>query len=119
MADQPSALDLAEAHKLMQAQRFAEALTVYRRAVITAEDDPRAHIGLGVCLMKLRHWDQAISALRRGIELKPAYAEADARLFLAESLLAAGQKRKAVEQWKIIEGMTPTYPSHEKPQEEA
>ena len=113
------ARDLAEAAKLMQAQHYAEALTAYRRAVAAAQDDPRAQIGLGVCLMKLRHWDQAISALLRGIELRPAYAEADARLFLAESLLAAGQKRKALAQWKIVEGMTPTYPSHEKPMDEA
>jgi Flp pilus assembly protein TadD len=111
--------DLEEAEKLMEARCYAEALTEYRRAVAAAEDDPRAQIGLGVCLMKLRHWDQAISALTRGIELRPAYAEADARLFLAESLLAAGQKRKAIEQWKIVEGMPSTYPSHQRPMDEA
>jgi len=122
MADQvepPGSSELAEASKLMEAQRYSKALTAYRRAVKVAEADPRVQIGLGVCLMKLRHWDGAIRALTRGIELKPHYAEADARLFLAESLFAAGDKRKAIEQWKIAEGMPSTYPSHEQPMDEA
>ena len=63
--------------------------------------------------------DEAIKALAHGIELKPHYAEADARLLLAESFLAAGQKRTAIEQWKIIVNLASEYPSYEKPIDEA
>jgi Flp pilus assembly protein TadD len=108
-----------KASELAEAGDLSAALKEYRQAVNLAPDDARHWIGLGVCLNELRHWTEAIKALRKGIELKPHYAEADARLFLAEALLADGQKSEAIKQWKIVEEMEPNYPSDDLPMEEA
>jgi len=81
--------------------------------------DARYQISLGVCLLQLRHWDEAVKALSRGVELKPHYAEADARLFLAEALANAGDLARAQEQLKVVASMEPSYPSYDKPMAEA
>jgi uncharacterized protein HemY len=77
--------------------------------------DPRHWISLGVVLIGLRHWSEAVKALQRGIELEPAYAEADARLFLADALEGAGRMAEARRQWQIVVAMEPSYPSYEEP----
>lgn len=81
--------------------------------------DPRYWIALGVCLLKLRHWSQAAKALQQGIDLKPRYAEADSRLFLAEALVASGDRKRAGEQFEHVVGMKPSYPSYDRPIDEA
>jgi len=98
-----------------QSARVAEELKTAREAVKAEPSDPRHWIALGVVLLELRHWDESIRALRRGIELKPAYAEADARLFLADALEGAGRRKEARREWETVLQMEPCYPSHEEP----
>jgi uncharacterized protein HemY len=76
-------------------------------------------LNLGLALTKLRHWSQAVEVLTRGVALRPHYAEADARLFLAEALKSNGDRRLAREQLEIIASMEPSYPSYELPIDEA
>jgi tetratricopeptide (TPR) repeat protein len=107
------------ANDLKSSGNLPEALKLYRAVVDLDPSDPRYWLNLGFCLLELRHWAEAIRSLEKGIALKPAYCEADARLSLAEALEASGHLKKAVEQWKIVSKMEPTYPSHDKPIEEA
>jgi uncharacterized protein HemY len=90
-------------------------LQTARDAVSREPSDPRHWISLGVVLLGLRHWSEAVKALQRGIDLRPAYAEADARLFLADALEGAGRRAEARRQWQIVLAMEPCYPSYEEP----
>jgi hypothetical protein len=47
--------------------------------------------------------------------LNPHYAEADARLFLAEAYEKAGDILHAKEQWTLVSGMKGSYPSYDQP----
>lgn len=107
-----------EAQELEAAGKHGEAAGLYRE-LVRLEKDPRFHIAFGLCLQRLGHWHESARQLQRGIDLKPHYGEADARLFLAESLLKAGQKKKAIEQWKFVAAMRPEYPSYEAIADEA
>ncbi|MGW8248712.1 MAG: tetratricopeptide repeat protein [Acidiferrobacterales bacterium] len=95
------------------------AVEEFKNAIEEDATDPRYWISYGVCLMVLKQWDEAIEKLEAGINLKPAYAEADARLYLAEALLKAGRKSDAIKQLEFISRMEPSYPGYEKPIEEA
>ena len=101
-----------EASALEEAGEFAKAVRLYKQLVASSKD-PRHFVGYGVCLQRLGYWKESVAQLERGIELKPHYGEPDARLFLAESYLRAKQKAKAIQQWRIVEGMPPEYPSYE------
>ena len=90
-------------------------LAAARDAVKREPSDPRHWVALGVVLSRMRHWDEAVKALQRGVELKPAYAEADARMFLADALVGAGRRAEASRQWQIVVEMKPTYPSYDEP----
>ena len=98
--------------------QYSKAVSVYKQ-LVSEENDSRYYIAYGVCLQKLSHWKQSVEMLEKGIKLNPSYCEGDARLFLAESYLNAGNKKKAIEQWRIVEKMEPEYPSYEKVPNEA
>ena len=98
---------------------YPSALSHFKAAVKLDDSDPRYWISLGVCLMKLCHWREAVNSLKKGVELKPHYAEADARMFLAEALAAAGRIKEATKEWETVSGMVPTYPSYNAPIAEA
>jgi len=102
----------ARAEALQAAGKHGKAAAIYKH-LIKMSEDPRFYIAYGVCLQGLGHWRDSANNLKRGIDLKPNYCEGDARLFLAESLLKLGQKKKAIEQWKLVAGMEPQYPSYE------
>jgi tetratricopeptide (TPR) repeat protein len=102
----------AKAHELQTQGKYGEAVALYKELVKQAQD-PRFYIAYGVCLQALGHWQESVKQLQRGIDLKPHYCEGDARLFLAESLLQSGQRKKAIEQWKLVAAMEPEYPSYE------
>jgi hypothetical protein len=51
--------------------------------------------------------------------LKPHYAEADARLILAEAFESFGNVEQAAAQWRVVAQMQSSYPSRERPMEEA
>ena len=95
------------------------AVKEFKNAIEEDAGDPRYWISYGVCLMVLKHWDEAIEKLEAGIRLKPTYAEADARLYLAEALLKAGRKSDAIKQLEYVCGMEPSYPGYENPINEA
>src|SRR5512139_2086526 len=97
----------------------AKAMLHFKAASALAPEDPRYWVWYGDCLMKLQHWGEAVRVLRTGVDLKPAYGEADARLMLAQALLKHGDKNDAVAQLKLVAAMEPTYPSHETPIDQA
>ena len=107
-----------EAIALGEAGEFGKAARLYKR-LVAKSTDPRHLIGYGVCLQRLGHWEQSVVQLERGVEVKPHYCEPDARLFLAESYLRVKQKARAIQQWRIVEGMPPEYPSYEATAKEA
>jgi tetratricopeptide (TPR) repeat protein len=100
-----------EAQALEADGKHGKAAAVYEKLIKLAED-PRYYIAYGVCLQRLGHWEESVKQLQRGVDLKPHYCEGDARLFLAESLLQSGQKKRAIEQWKLVAVMEPEYPSY-------
>jgi len=83
----------ARAEALQAAGKHGKAAAIYKY-LIKMSEDPRFYIAYGVCLQGLGHWRDSANNLKRGIDLKPNYCEGDARLFLAESLLKLGQKKK-------------------------
>lgn len=95
------------------------AVEEFKYAIEEDASDPRYWISYGVCLMVLKNWEEAIEKLETGIGLKPGYAEADARLYLAEALLKAGRKADAINQLDHVSKMRPSYPDYEKPIDEA
>ena len=96
-----------------------DAVAAYRKAIHCDPKDPRPKIALGILLTNLGHMKEAIVELERGVELKPHYAEADARLFLADAYEKAKQIENAMAQWRIVENMDPCYPSYDKPMNDA
>jgi len=108
----------AKAQELSSQSKHREAAAIYKELVEQSED-PRFSIAYGVCLQNLGHWQESAKQLQRGIDLKPQYCEGDARLFLAESLLRLGLKKRAIEQWKIVAAMEPEYPTYEAAPNEA
>ena len=102
----------AKAQELQAQGEHGQAAAIYKELVAQSKD-PRFSIAYGVCLQHLGHWQESAKQLQHGIDLKPHYCEGDARLFLAESLLQLGLKKKAIEQWKLVAAMEPEYPSYE------
>ncbi len=95
------------------------ATKTYRQAIQCDPKDPRPRIALGRLLIAVGCPREAIVELQQGIELRPHYGEADARLFLAEAYEKTNDFPKAKEQWKLIEKMVPFYPSDDDPMKEA
>jgi len=108
-----------EGIRLKQAGDIPAAITCFRRAAELDESDPRYWVSLGVALSELHQWSEAVKVLTIGVGLKPHYAEADARLFLAEALKASGDAELARKQLEIIASMEPSYPSYALPIDEA
>jgi tetratricopeptide (TPR) repeat protein len=65
------------------------------------------------------NYAEAISLLEAGLAKKPHYAEADARLFLADVLERSGAVEEAIAQWQIVLRLEPSYPSRHLRMEEA
>jgi tetratricopeptide (TPR) repeat protein len=96
-----------------------QAVKSFRRAIQCDPKDPRPRIALGRLLQRMGHLKEAIAELKKGIALKPHYAEADARLFLAEAYEKAHDIAKARNQWKVVAEMESSYPSYDEPMREA
>jgi tetratricopeptide (TPR) repeat protein len=108
-----------KAVSLEQSGDLATASAEFARATELDGTDPRYWINRGVALLNLRHFAEAVRCLQIGIDLKPHYGEADARLFLADALWLAGRKREAEEEWLAVSKMTPSYPAYDNPINEA
>lgn len=104
---------------LQQQGRLPEAEDACARAVSLLKGDPRPLIALGNVQRLRGRYHVAIRSLEAGVALKPHYAEADARLMLAEALVGAKKLKEAADQWRIVAKMEPFYPSYEWPMEEA
>jgi tetratricopeptide (TPR) repeat protein len=62
---------------------------------------------------------EAITSFRSGLELKPHYGEADARLMLADAFERSGKIQDAITEWKMVAEMKGFYPSGDQPMIEA
>ena len=102
-----------------QQGEFEVAAKMYRKAIQLDTQDSRPLISLGECLTALERLPEAIQSYRAGIELKPHYAEADARLMLAEALERIDKIPEAISEWKRVAEMEGFYPSGEAPMIEA
>jgi tetratricopeptide (TPR) repeat protein len=103
---------------LMEEGKFSAAAP--RLAVLIAgANDARYYSTYGICLQKLGRWSESIPHFKKALDLKPAYCEADWRNMLAQSYIHDGQMLRAIEQWRIVAAMEPTYPSRDAPIDEA
>ncbi len=107
------------ASALQQQNKLKEACETARQAIRLLPGDPRPLLSLGYFLVMSAQYAEAIPFFEEGLNLKPAYAEADARLGLAEAFEKLGQIEKAIALWRQIIKMEPSYPSDEWPMEEA
>jgi tetratricopeptide (TPR) repeat protein len=105
---------------VLEKQGFVdEAIEAYQRAIRLLAGDPRPLIALGALQRSRGQYSEAINSLEAGLALNPHYAEADARLILAEAFERSGKIKEAIAQWRVVAQMRPFYPSHEKPMKEA
>ena len=63
--------DLQRGWALHQQRRCAEAESIYRRVLNTAQDNAAAWCYLGIALHDQRHYEQAVAAYRKALELQP------------------------------------------------
>ena len=111
----PAEVELKQGQECAAGGDHAAAIQHLKRATELDGADARCWISLGASLIQLRHWAQAVAALRRGVDLRPHYAEADARLMLADALIGAGQHVAARAQLELVASMQPFYPSYDRP----
>lgn len=104
---------------LEQQNKLEEACEAEHKAIQLMPSDPRPLINLGWILHLLGKNAEAVPYFEKGLGLKPHYAEADARLMLAEVYEQLGKMDKAITLWRQIIGMDSMYPSYEHPMEEA
>ena len=90
------------------------AVTLYEK-IIPNSSEARFLIAYARCLQELGRWKKSIPYLKRGVELKPHYCEAAARLLLANAYLQTRQIQQAVIQWRVVEKMPPEYPDEAEP----
>jgi len=103
----PTKLNLLEtqAQAAMQAQRFADAIPVFRQ-LTQARYEPSDWVALGVCLEKQQQLHEAIRAVDKALEIDPANGLA--HQFLATLLEQAGRSEEAAKHQK----MSSELPSH-------
>ena len=70
----------------------------YLRAIQLLPNDPRPLIAFGGLQHRLGQYAKAIQSIQAGLALKPHYAEADARLMLAEAFASANNLTQAATQ---------------------
>lgn len=90
----------AKAHEnlaklLFQSGRAEEALGHFDRAAALMPDDAGLHFNYGIALSRQGKLDEAVAAIRRGLELRPRHAQARALLAQLEASLPPGSPRGA------------------------
>jgi Flp pilus assembly protein TadD len=83
-----------------------EALSILER-LCAPRDNPRHLVAMALSLSNAGRVKEATSVLRTALSIRPPYQEGETRLLLAQSLLSAGDKPGAIEQWKIVAAMPP------------
>jgi Tfp pilus assembly protein PilF len=91
---------LASAHEALNQTEDAE--SAYRSAMSCDREDPRPQVALGRLLMNAGRSREAIGELEAALKLSHHYAEADARLLLAEAYETAGERSKSRAEWTRI-----------------
>ncbi len=104
---------------LRSQNKLKQACDTERKAIDLLPGDPRPLLTLGYFLVMAAQYAEAIPFFEQGLKLKPHYAEADARLGLAEAFERLGQIEKATALWRQIVKMDPFFPSEDRPMEEA
>jgi tetratricopeptide (TPR) repeat protein len=97
---------------------YAEAAPLFEQAARLNPEDPSAHNGLGNVQYALGHWDAAIQAYSRTVELAPTYTAAYHDLTLAyeakmkaDPAHAAQWCRKALAAWQKAYHLAPQDPT--------
>jgi Flp pilus assembly protein TadD len=90
----------AKAHEnlaklLFQSGRAAEALAYFDRAATLMPDDAGLHFNHGIALSREGRLDEAIAAVRRGLDLRPRHVRAQALLAQLEASLPPGSPQGA------------------------
>ena len=119
MVDRTNEQLFRTARELQESGDLPSAVTQFKTLIEKDDSDPRYWIAFAHCLIRLSHWRQAAKAFQAGIDRKPHYAEADARVAYAEVLLKLKETRMARKQLEHVLTMTPFYPSHDRPMNEA
>ena len=98
---------LAHANNLLSAGRPAEAQRELERFVAERPDSALGFTNLGIALALQGRVDDALTSLRRAVELDPSYAKA--WMHLAQTLDAAGKRGAAREAWSQLAALWPRY----------
>ncbi len=100
--DDPSSATLDIADRLEEQRRFGEAAMIYRRALETHPEDPRARHGLARCQVEFEQLDEAVESYEALMAIDPRYRDYTAALEYAEVLQRVGRGTDAT---GLLEGM--------------
>ncbi|MBE7444639.1 MAG: serine protease [Planctomycetia bacterium] len=100
--------DNAEVYRMLgmahfRLRHYAEAITAYKQAIAIKPDDARAYYSMGVTYGILGLYQEEAEAYRQAIRIKPDFAEA--HLSLGIVYLNNGDKKLALEEYKILRDM--------------
>jgi Flp pilus assembly protein TadD len=85
------------AYEMMAADRMAEAVELWRKAIVLDPDDPAAHFSMATALSKVGWQQKAVEQYRQACALDPRNAAWLASL--AASLAASGDMDAAIDSW--------------------
>ena len=100
-ASAPRNPDYAKAAELIEAEKFAEALPLLRKAEAREPDNPDVHNYLGYAHRKLKQYDAALTHYETALRLSPRHREANE--YLGELHLALGDLAKAEERLAVLD----------------
>jgi tetratricopeptide (TPR) repeat protein len=89
---------LAEANRLREASKVAQALELYGRVVSQEPENVEALTGRGLCYLDLDQLAPAEASLQEALRRSPA--QPDALLGLAETYRTQGRKAEAIAQFE-------------------
>ena len=90
---------------LYQAQKFDQAIEVYKRAISLKPKVAETHNNLGKVYYRAKRNQEAVAAFKAAIQLKPNFGEA--HFSLAVAYVALGDKKGVLEEYKILKTIDP------------
>jgi tetratricopeptide (TPR) repeat protein len=87
------------------ADRFAQAITLYRAVLAQAPNEPEVHYNLGMALAQSGHPDQAVACWRTALSLRPLYPKASNNLGM--TLAELGQLDEALSCLRFAAALAP------------
>ncbi len=97
----PANPDYARAAELIEAEKFAEALPLLKKAETAEPDNADVHNYLGYALRKLEQYDAALKHYRIALRLEPRHRGANE--YLGELYLVLGDLAKAEERLAVLD----------------